>query len=248
MLNILVAAVILAQLQPPPIPQPMGQRVPAPLSGHPAEPRSGGITVNGIGQAQAPADLARVTLSLSSRNNALTLNKASLQPVVDALIRAHVEPESIVEPIYLEGRASTNYATVGGTVNHPTVQMLQDGMQILTSAFAAMSDILVNQAGVSVTANDCTAIRARARRAALEQAHTQAQEIASASNVRLGRILTVQAYGDNAGGGGMYPLASPNSCSSFYQIGPGNMPPFMTLADYLQVRIYSSVNVTYAIR
>lgn len=226
----------------------MGVRVPVPLSGRPSDPRAGGITVNGAGQAQAPADIARVTLNLSSRNNALTLNKTSLQLVVDALIRAHVEPESIVEPIYLEGRASTNYATVCGTVNHPTVQIIQDGMQTLTSAFAAMPDILVNQAGVSVTLNDCTLMRTKARRAALEQAHTQAQEIASASGVHLGKILTVQAYGDNGGGGGMYPQVSPNSCTSFYQIGPGNMPPFMTLADYLQVRIHSNVNVTYAIR
>ncbi|MFN2529507.1 MAG: SIMPL domain-containing protein [Candidatus Baltobacteraceae bacterium] len=210
-----------------------------------SDPRGGGITVNGSGQADGAADLAHVTLNISSRNNALTLNKRTLQPVVDALLRAHVEPSSIVEPIYLQGAASTNYATVGGTVNHPTVAMLQDGMQTLTSAFAAMPDVLVNQAAVGVTMTECAALRTKARRAALVQARRQALEIASASNVQLGKILSVQAYGE---GGGPMDLQFPNSCTSYYQIGPGNMPQFMSLADYLKVRVNSNVNVTYAIR
>ena len=220
-----------------PMPMPMGPR-------GQADPHSGGISVNGIGQLSAAADVARVTLNLAARNNQLTLNKTTLQPVVDALVRAHVDPASIVEPIYLQGAASSNYATVGGTVNQPTVPMLQDALQTLTSAFAAMPDILVNQASVMVSISDCTALRSNARRAALQQAHAQALEIANASGVHLGKILAVQAYGDSGGGAGQ----SINSCSSYYQIGPGNMPSFQSLADYLQVRVGSNVNVTYAIR
>ena len=234
---------VAAQLLQPPLPP----RIP-PQGAPPArsDQRPGGITVSGIGQAQAAADTARVTLNLSARNNTLTLNKTTLQPVVDALVRAGVDPNSIVEPFYLEASASTNYATISGSVDHPTVQMLQDGIQTLTSAFTALPNILVNQASVTVTVNECTVLRTKARRAALEQAHAQALEIANASTVHLGKIIAVQAFGDN-GGQGIYSQTPANSCSSYYQLGPGNMP-FMLPADYLRVRIFSNVNVTYAIR
>ncbi|MDQ6929764.1 MAG: SIMPL domain-containing protein [Candidatus Eremiobacteraeota bacterium] len=234
----LTAPVALAQS---PISAPIRQMPPGPRG--PAD-NHGGITVSGAGQATGAAEQARVTLQIISRNNQMTLDAQTLQPVVDALIRAGADPKSVIEPPYLSGPAKSAYATLTATVKNPTADQLQRGVLTLSQTFAGMPDIAVQQAGVNLTIDDCTALRSSARRAALAQAHAQALDIAKQSNVSLGNVIAVQSYGDGGAGN----PNSPSSCGSYYQLGPGTNAQFNSPDDYLRVRIFTNMTVTYAIR
>ncbi|MGH8164196.1 MAG: hypothetical protein ACREP1_07685 [Rhodanobacteraceae bacterium] len=44
------------------------------------------------------------------------------------------------------------------------------------------------------------------------------------------------------------PLQYPQSCSSYYSLNGNGNPNFGKLADYLDVHVYSTVTITYAIR
>ena len=211
------------------------------------DPRTGGITVVGQSVVTADAQRAQVTLNIGTRNNQPLLDAATLQPVAEALIAAHADPKSVILPIYLVGPGKTNFASVSASVSHPTAAMLIEGMQTLSKAFEAIPNLVVQQASVYVLIDNCVTIKSQARRAALEQAKAQALDIASQSGVHVGKILAVQSFGDG-GGNGPGGLYNPNSCGSWYQIGYGNYPQFTSMADYLKVRLNSSVTVTYAIK
>lgn len=204
----------------------------------------GGITVSGTGQATGAAQQARITLQIVSRNNQMTLNAQTLQPIVDALVRAGADPKSVVEPPYLTGPAKSAFATLTATVQNPTADQLQRGVLMLSQTFAGMPDIAVQGAAVNLTIDDCTALRSNARRAALAQAHVQATDIAQQGHVSLGGIIAVQSYGDGGGGNPNVPA----SCGSFYQLGPATNAQFTSPDDYLRVRVFMNMTVTYAIR
>ena len=203
-----------------------------------------GISVHGNGVAAFAADVAQVTLGLSSRNKKPTITLHSLRPIVDALIRAHADPKSIGMPIFLYNPGTTAYANVSATFEHPTLPTMVDAVKSISQTVAGMPDILVGWASVIVTSNKCDDLRYKALRHALETAHTQAVEIARAGGFSVGKMLWVRATsGDTSAMSG----ATVASCSSRYQLSPGNYPAFGKLSDYLRVQVFANVDVTYAI-
>lgn len=200
-----------------------------------------GITVNGNATIEAPASRATVILHLMTRNNAMTITGTTLQPIVDALVRAGVERTSVTLPLYLQGNARTNNAQISGTVSHPTQAMLQNGIAQLGSTFANMTDLILNGAEIRLRADGCEQLEQRAEASALRQARANAEYIAKQLNVRVGGVQAVQASG-------FAPDLS-QACETQYSIGPfGGSYPMQGAQDYLTVRVFSSVSVRYAIR
>lgn len=235
MLNLLFAALVLAQIStaPPPRGMPMGPT--------PVEP-AGGITVIGNGVASVAASDATVTLRVASRNNALTLNAQTLAPIVDALVRAGADRASVSLPPYLVGQARTNNASITAVVHHPTQQMLQQGMVTIANAFAAMPDVLLTSADVRLTADNCTALARTAAANAISDARSNAAFVAQQIGAKLGPALSVDWHGSGSFGG-------QNQCMSIYSIGPmGPMGGQLSPADMLTVKVYSTVTMHYAIK
>lgn len=127
MFNVFISALLLAQISPPPIamPMPAAARV---MGVSPSVSQNDGITVNASAGVQAPAISAMLTLHLSAPNNMMTVNATTLQPLVDALVRAGVDRQSIVLPIYLQGPVRANNVQITGKVLHPTAAMLKAGI------------------------------------------------------------------------------------------------------------------------
>lgn len=236
---LILAVVLLAQAAVP-APPPMGVVPPmGPMRPVPAPGLNDGITVSGAGYATAQASDAALTLRISSRNGALTLDPQSLSPVVDALVRAGVDRSSIQLPPYMVGNAKTNNATITASVHHPTLAMLQQGMLIMATTFASSPDMLLNSAEVRLSVDNCTALQQAATAKAIANARETAQFIAAQIHARAGDVLAV----DNRG----VPMGSPGACTTVYAIGPYG-PPAPQTADMMTVRIYANVGMRFAIK
>jgi hypothetical protein len=234
---LVLAATLLTQVA---VPAGRGPGFP-PMGPTPVEP-SGGIQVTGNGFASAPASQAAVTLHVSTRNNALTLNAQTLQPIVDALVKAGADQSTVNLPPYLVGQAHTNNATITATVHHPTQQMLQQGMLTSANAFASMPDVLLNAADVVLQADNCETLQRNAEANAITNARSNAVFLAKQIDGKLGPVMSVEVLA-----GGMF--GAEGSCTFRYSIGPyGPSFPQSSPADMLIVKVYSTVRVHYAIK
>jgi uncharacterized protein YggE len=213
---LLVAAVVLAQVSAAPPPM-SGPRVPMPNMEF--GQRMDGITVTGNGYASAQATQADVMLHVSTRANALTLTRQTLQPIVDA---------------------HTNSATITAGVHHPTQAMLQQGMLALANTFASMPDILLNGAEIRLAAGNCVTLQHNAEASAISSARANAAFLAHQIGDKVGSVLAINA-------GGM-PMGSESACSFTYYIGPYGAPQQMSPADMLTVKVYSNVTMRFAIK
>ena len=231
-ISTLLALVVSASVPPQIPPGPLG---PVSANGVPD-----GITVRGSGNAQTPADEATLTLRLFSRPNSPAITEASLQPVVDALMKAGVAKEDITTPAYLTGSATTTNAAITAVVHHPTVAMIQNGVAALAGEFPPGSSVSLSGADVRLTAEDCSAARAQAQSAAIRAARANAESIARNLAVRVGQVLAV----DYQSG----PFDQGGTCSYTYNLGPYQSSLFTTPEEYLRVRVTSSVTIRYAIK
>lgn len=229
---LIFAAGLLAQVPPPAMP-PMEPRMPQ---------VSDGIAVTGSSTASAPAADALVTLHVSTRGNALTLTRQSLQPIIDTLVRAGADPSAISLPPYLAGSAHTNNADIVMRVHHPTAQMLEQGLLMLTTTFASMPDLLLNSAMVRLSAGDCAQLQRTAAAAAIANAKSNAAFIAKQINATLGPALEVDM-------GNAAAFGADGGCTSGYSIGPYGSPfDRISPSEMLTVKVYSSVRMRFAIR
>jgi len=240
---LVLAAVLLTQVAVParmgPGMPPMGPAVP--MGPTPAEPSSG-IRVTGNGFASEPASQATVTLHVSTRNNALTLNAQTLQPIVDALAKAGADRSSVTLPAYLVGQAHTNQAAITAIVHHPTQQMLQQGMLVIANTFASTPDILLNAADVVLQGDDCDTLQRNAEANAIANARSNAVFLAKQIGGKLGPVIAVDVLA-----GGVF--GAEGSCTFGYSIGPyGPSLAQSSPADMLTVKAYSTVRVQYAIK
>jgi hypothetical protein len=231
---LILAAMLVAQAIPP-----MGTPAPMmPMRPMPAMGLNDGITVSGNGYASAQATDATLMLHVSSRNNATSLDAQSLQPIVDALVRAGVDPASVQLPSYLVGNAHTNNATITASVHHPTLAMLQQGMVVLAGAFAAQPALLLNEAQVTLSVAGCSAVQRSALASAIANAKANAQFIAKTIGARVGPVLAVDERTPGIG--------SQGACTYGYTIGPYG-PPAPSAADMLTVKVYAGVGMRFAI-
>lgn len=233
---VLVGGVVLlgAQSMPPVGIPPVGM---PPMRG--AQPPDG-ITVRGSGSASATATSATLSLFITTRNNTLTITSASLAPVVDSLVNAGIQRRDIVVPVYMTSEAHTNNATITATVRQPTTAMLQNGITQLSTAFTSMPNLLLNNAQVRLTLDNCDAVLRQAQAAALKQARANADSLARQLGLHIGAVAAVDEQSGSLDTGG--------KCNSGYSIGPYQNMPFNSPSDYLAVRVYANVSIRYSIR
>jgi uncharacterized protein YggE len=237
---ILVAALLLvpiaagAQIEPP-------NRVPMAVS---APNTQHGITVTGSGTTRIPATSARITLQLASADRALSLDKAKLQPLVDALVKAGVDPANVHFPLSFDAPGgASNFAAVTVVVANPTAAMLQSGFITVGGTIASMKDVLLNGAQVQLTAEHCQDALDTAREQAIARARAKAESIAKDLNVHVGPAINVNSMEAS------YP---DGSCLAQYYVNPmgpsGDPNAPQTAQDYITVSANSTVSITYAIK
>ncbi len=210
-----------------------------------AQPVSRTLNVNGLGSTYLTPDIAYIYIGVHSEgataSAVVAANKTQTNAVLDALKAAGVDDKDLRTTNFSiwpsqqyspEGTVTGTIYMVDNTV-YVTVRDLEGLGDLLDDTIAAGANS-VNSIQFDVA--DKTAAVKEARVKAVEDAKTQAQELAAAAGVKLGDIQNISFY-DNSpypvfegkGGGGGYAAES-------VAIQPG------------QLTISVSVNVTYDIK
>ncbi|MGB6061256.1 MAG: SIMPL domain-containing protein [Candidatus Aquilonibacter sp.] len=212
-----------------------------PMSAVPPQTTNHGITVSGSATTRVPATSARITLSLSSSDRSLTLDAQSVQPIVDALVKAGADPASVRLPLNFGAPGGSNVASITATVAHPTSEMMQSGIVTVGTAVASMKNVILNGAMVFITAAHCQDALDSIRNQAIERARAKADSIAKDLDVHVGGVLNVMSNEQNSPDG---------SCSSQSGVnGFANNPADpQSPQDYVTVPVFTNVTITYAIK
>lgn len=204
------------------------------------------LNVNGIGQAYLTPDIAYIYMGVhtedSSVSEAVNSNKARTNAVIDALKNSGVD-EKDIRTINFSIWPSQQYAPDGSlgemkyAVDNTVYVVVRnlDGLgALLDNAIGAGAN---NINSIQFDVADKTEAVKEARAKAVEDAKTQATELADAAGVKLGAIQTISFYdsspypmaeGKGGGGGGMNVASVP--------IQPG------------QLTISVTVSLTYEIK
>lgn len=230
---LLSAMPVAALAQPVPV-----NRGVMPVAGN---PHAQGITVNASSSSSIAATKARIQLSLTSATNTATLDKDSIQPLVDALIKAGADPASVDLPPGFSAGGNATSATLTVTVPHPTEAMMHEGIAAVGAAMMQLPKVRLSGANVMLSANDCSAAIDKARSGAIAAARSKARAIASDLGVGIGNVLSVTSNeGGNADG----------TCATQYYVGPGgtSFPAGSSNNSYVAIPVMSYINITFAIK
>jgi uncharacterized protein YggE len=216
--------------------------------GQGAQPVTRTLNVNGLGSTYLTPDIAYIYIGVHSEgataSEVVKANKDQTNAVLDALKQAGVDEKDLRTTNFSiwpsqqyspEGTVTGTVYMVDNTV-YVTVRNL-DGLGDLLDDTIAAGANSINSIQFDVA--DKTAAVKEARAKAVEDAKTQAQELADAAGVKLGEIQSVSFY-DNSpypmfegkGGGGGGAVAAQSAVS----IQPG------------QLTISVSVSLTYDIK
>jgi len=213
--------------------------VPGPVVAPP--PAARGITVNGSAAASAPATSARITLYLVSRNNTVAYTTQAVQPVIDAMVKAGVDRNSITLPLNFSAPGNSSSATITGSVEHPTLAQLQNGIVTVGTAINGIPGAILQNVNVELTLGDCEPLVDKARSGAITRARAKADDIAKQLNVKLGSVQAVNAANE-------LQLRADGSCMTMLNFNPFQAPTFEQTGDYLNVTVSSAVTITYGMR
>ena len=212
-----------------------------PMGSVPQAAANHGITVSGSATTRVPATSARITLNLSSTDRSMTLDAQSVQPIVDALVKAGADPASVRLPPNFRAPGRSNVASITATVAHPTADMMRSGIVTVGTTVASMNGIILEGAMVFVTAERCQDALDAIRNQAIQHARAKADSIAKDLGVHLGSVLNVISNEQSSPDG---------SCSSQYSVNGFTNGPAdpQSPQDYVTVPVFTSVTITYAIK
>jgi uncharacterized protein YggE len=210
-----------------------------------AQPVTRTLNVNGVGTTYLTPDIAYINIGVhnegATATEAVDANKTQTKAVLDALKKAGVEDKDLRTTnfsIYPSQQYGTD-GTVSGTIYmvdntvYVTVRNL-DGLGNLLDDTISAGANSINSIQFDVA--DKTAAIKEARAKGVEDAKTQAQELADAAGITLSGIQNISYY-DNSpypiseGKGGGAPMADTS-----VSIQPG------------QLTVSISVSITYAIK
>jgi uncharacterized protein YggE len=210
--------------------QPSGAR-----SAPAADTSSGGITVLGTGSANVTPDRASFAFGAVSQaataNAALTASSQSVARVIAALKKAGVAQADIqTSDVSLSPRMNDNgNAIVGYTASNTVtanVRKIGDAGDIVDAAVGAGANQVY---GPNLLASDQDAAYRNALKAAVAEARTKAETLATAANSTLGKITAIVE-----GGGAMPMPIAVGAKDSSVPIEPGTQ------------KIEAAVSVTFA--
>jgi uncharacterized protein YggE len=204
------------------------------------------INVTGTGEVTLTPDIAYVSIGVRTEGedaaNAVAENNAKSDEVVEALLASGVDDNDVQTTnfnIYPQqqydeqGNIQDTTYIVENTVR-VVVRDLETIGELLNAAVEAGANSIY---GVQFDVADDEAARSQARQAAVEDAQNQAEELAEAAGVGLGRVQSISTYGGQPiplyeGKGG----AGPMVLEAEVPISPG------------QLMLTVDVNVVYEIR
>ncbi len=194
---------------------------PATIVANPVPPQRT-MNVNGTGMVMLTPDIAYINVGVHSEkptaSEAVSANNDQTQQVVDALKTSGIDPKDIRTTNFSiypntqydpqSGKQTSTTYVVDNTV-YVTVRKLENLGELLDATVKAGANSINS---IQFDVEDKTAAIKQARDAAVKDARTQAQELATASGVTLGDLQTVSfydsiptptdAYGKGGGGGG----------------------------------------------
>jgi uncharacterized protein YggE len=204
------------------------------------------INVTGTGEVILTPDIAYVSIGVRSEGEdaakAVVENNAKSEAVIEALTDAGVDEKDIQTTnfnIYPQqqyddqGNIQDTFYIVENSVR-VTVRDLDNIGELLNAAVEAGANSIN---GVQFDVEDDESAQSDARQAAVEDAQTQAEELAEAAGVGIGRVQSIATYGGYPvplyeGKGG----AGPMTVAAEVPISPG------------QLMLTVDVNVVYLIR
>ncbi|OIN97548.1 MAG: hypothetical protein AUJ21_00360 [Anaerolineae bacterium CG1_02_58_13] len=221
---------------------------PSGIAANPAAPQRT-LNVNGAGQVSLTPDIAYIYVGVHTENasasDAMTENNSRTQVMIDALKKAGIDEKDIRTTNFsiwrqdkydpLTGQPSgVKVYSVDNTV-YVTVRKLDSLGSLLDTLVKAGAN---NINSIQFDVADKTAAIKQARDAAVQDAKTQAQELAAVAGVTLGEITSVSFYEATSspvmdgfgkgGGGGAEAAAVP--------IQPGQMTLTVTVSMTYEIK------------
>lgn len=182
-----------------------------------------------------------------------SLTDEDLQPLVQAMLDAGVEEDDIqivtgpaASGIYGPGGPGMGF--VEAEVAQPTREQVGEIVTAVNQA-ATDSGLLVQQLGVGYDVADCEPIEREAFQAAIEDARSQAEQLAELVEVTLGDLVQVSSFPFY---GPEFPKEDEGGCPASPEaaiMGPGGTittPPFDPTAE-AEAAVYAQVNMVFAI-
>lgn len=158
-----------------------------------------GITAHGVGKVTGTPDIVTVALGVTtqgpSAKAALDANTGKATEVIDALEQSGVEDKDIqtsqlsINPTYNPETGRISGYEVTNSVTATLRDFDKAGELIDTAARIAGDAVRVQSFGFSI--DDDSDLRARARDEAVKAARAQAEQMANAAGVELGKILSM---------------------------------------------------------
>jgi hypothetical protein len=207
----------------------------------------GGIAATGTGRAFGEPDVAVINVGVNVQRDTVEQARADAATaqtaVIDSLKDNGVADEDIqtvgfsVYPQYDYPPNRPQGQIIGYVVSNVVTAKVRDldttGKVIDDATVAGGNDAVVQ--GVSFTIDDPKELQEEARREAVEQAKAQAEQLADAAGVKLGKLLSISESG------GFFPVATGGrSFDSAAQVPETPIEPG-------QVEINISVNLQYAL-
>jgi uncharacterized protein YggE len=199
-----------------------------------------GITVTGVGSSRIPATTVRISVQLGGADRSNVLDKPTLQPIIDALVKAGADRSRVRLPLTFSAGARTNMTSITATFVHPTAKTVQNGLASAAAAFATVKDaVVLYNLQVFVIAQRCQHTLAIARQQAIASARAKAEAIAKDLNVAIGPAISAQST---------EMTSSDGSCFAQYFISAQGDPSGpQTSQDYVSVSASATITITYAI-
>jgi uncharacterized protein len=185
------------------------------------QPTERTIAVNGTGNIYADPDVAYINIGVHTQNadpkTALSSNTTQVQAVINA-IKAIGVVEKDIQTSNFNVYPSVQYGPNGETLD--TLYMVDNTVYVTVRDLTKLGEMLEtvvssganNINGITFDILDKNALASEARKAAVEDAQKQAQDIADAAGVQLGELMYVNVYYsgttypqyEGKGGGGGY--------------------------------------------
>lgn len=205
------------------------------------------ITVVGEGKVSIEPDIARVNIGVETLNKSVqeagAENKATVEAILAALQAQGIEEKDIQTSgfsIFAE-RYGPEGPLAEGDVNYRVSNnvtvVIRDLANVGTILDAAVEAGANNIYGVEFALDDPSALESDARRDAIEDAKTKAEDIATLSNLTLGQVISVSEVIGT--GGGFY---SSNFMEQARGMGGGAVP-----IQPGQLELVMQLQVVYAI-
>lgn len=205
------------------------------------------ISVSGSGEAYGTPDIAYVQLGVDTAGTnlgqAVSQNNSAMERVRQALLDAGIAEEDLQTTnfnVWIEDKTDPQTGQLTGE----RVYHVQNTLNVTVRDIAKIGDMLdvaLNAGantvyGLSFGISDTTALESEARRKAVEDARTRAQELAEALGVTLGNPIIIS---ESTGGGVVVPMYAVEAAAG----RGGGAPPI----SQGQMAVTVSVSVVYSI-